>query len=127
MKRPLDLNGSSHIFLKIIVTFILLVPAALYLCGLLLGLAQVDAGIIPQLIGASLIAGGGVIGVWVMLIACEQIQDHLFDANYQRNRQHKLPVSEHIYECQYCGNRRVREDDRTCSVCGRMLEEARKH
>ncbi len=126
MKRPLDLNGSSHIFLKIIGTFILLVPAVLYLCGLLLGLAQVDVEIIPQLIGTSLIVGGGVIGVWVILIAYEQIQDHLFDAHYQRNLRHKLRVSEHVYECQYCGNRRMREDDRTCSVCGRTLEEAPK-
>lgn len=127
MKRPLDLNGSSHIFLKIIGTFVLLVPAALYLCGWLLGLAQVDAGIIPQLIGASLIVGGGVSGVWAVLIMYEQAQDHLFDAHYRHNRQHKLRVSEHIYECQYCGNRRVREDDRTCPVCGRTLEETQKH
>ncbi len=126
MKRPLDLNGSSHIFLKIIGTFILLVPAMLYLCGVLLGLAQVDVEIIPQLIGTSLIAGGGVIGVWVILIAYEQIQDHLFDAHYRRARRHKLRVSEYVYECQYCGNRRMREDDRTCSVCGRTLEEAPK-
>jgi hypothetical protein len=127
MKRPLNLNGSSYIFLRLIGALFILVPVALYLCGLLLSLGQVDSGIIPQLIGLSLIVGGGVVGVWVVLIVYEQIQDHPFDAHYRRTRHRKLLISEHVYECQYCGNRRVREDDCTCSVCGRALEAAPKH
>ncbi|MDA8217066.1 MAG: hypothetical protein M0Z94_05545 [Dehalococcoidales bacterium] len=70
----------------------------------------------------SLGLGAAILLGFLLLVVAEQIQDRLFDAAYRRNHHKRLPAADGYYECQYCGNRRVGEHERTCSVCGRKLD-----
>jgi hypothetical protein len=121
MRRILDLNQPGIVFAKIIGLFIVVIPALLYGISLLLHKVEITS-ILLRLIKISLAIGTLVLVVLLLLIIVEQIQDHRFDARYQKNRGKKLLLVNGNYECQYCGNRQVKEKDKTCQVCGRELK-----
>ena len=81
--------------------------------------------IVLRMIGARLkVFCGSLISptsVLLVLAVVEKVQDHTFDALYRRNTSKRLSAGMN-YECQYCGNRQVREYERACSVCGNPLE-----
>jgi uncharacterized paraquat-inducible protein A len=78
-----------------------------------------------SLIRISFVAGVVVSIAFLVLIVAEQIQDHAFDARYRKQQDQKVPLANGYYECQYCGNQRVRENDTACNVCGKVLVAAR--
>jgi len=99
------------------------IPAVLY-CALLL-LKQPEINIILRsMIQISFTIGATLFVILIGLIAVEQVQDHYFDVQYQKNRDRKLPLADGNYECQYCGNQKVKESDKTCRVCGKELKQA---
>ena len=120
MRRLLNLNQSSMIFVKLIGLFVFVIPSVLYLLSFLL-----NENSNPILIGAIRISveiGIAVMVVFLVLIVAEQIQDHWIDIQFQKDRDRKLPLADGKLECQYCGNQQVKENDKTCSVCGRVLK-----
>ncbi len=123
MRRLLDLNQPSVAFLKIIVLFVAVIPAILFLVAWLLDSIGVRVPAVQPAALASLVLGLIVLAILLGLIVLEQVQDHYFNAHYQRQRAHKLPLAEGNYECQYCGNRQVQAEDSTCAVCGTKLSE----
>lgn len=72
-----------------------------------------------SMIKISFLVGAFVFTVFLVLIVVEQVQDHYFNAQYQKQRSQKIRLANGYYECQYCGNQRVRENDKTCEVCGK--------
>jgi hypothetical protein len=120
MRRILNLNQPGAVFLKIIGLLFAVIPAGLSCALLLFNNAEV-AGTLHNLIRISFALGALALVILVMLIIMEQVQDHYLDVQYHKRRDHKLPLADGKYECQYCGNRAVREIDKTCSVCGRQL------
>ncbi len=121
MRRFIDLNQPSGLFVKVIGFFMVLLPAVLYGVVLLWSQAEALRTLLLSMIRISLAAGVLVLIVFIVLIAVEQIQDHYFDAQYRKQRSQKVALADGYYECQYCGNRRVRGSDNTCGVCGREL------
>jgi hypothetical protein len=125
MRRLLNLNQPSMMFVKVIGFFMVLIPAVLYGIVLLGSKTEILRTFLLSMIKVSLGVGGFVFVVFLILIVVEQIQDHYFDAQYQKQRSQKVLLANGYYECQYCGNPRVLENDKTCNVCGKEFVLAR--
>ena len=97
------------------------VPLALYGIYLVLGLWGIDASATLVVVKASLVIGGVLLGVFVILLAIEFAQDHYLDTYYRKRRQSRVKIPDGYFECQSCGHRRVRETDRSCPVCGKTF------
>lgn len=101
------------------------VPLALYGIYLVLGLWGIDASAALVVAKASLIIGGVLLGVFVILLAIELAQDRYLDAYYRKRKQSRARLPSGYYECQSCGHRSVREADRSCPVCSRTFMQDR--
>ena len=121
MRRILNLNQPSTVFVKIIGIFIVLIPAVLY-CAILLLNNTTIASMLLGVIKVSLAIGAFAAAILLILIIIEQIQDHYFDVHYQKNRSQKRLLANGNYECQYCGNQKLKESDKICLVCGKELK-----
>lgn len=119
MRRLVNLNQPSTMFLKVISFFVVLIPAVLY------GIVQVWSGterittLLLSMIKVSFVVGAFVSIVFLVLIVVEQIHDNYYNIQYQKQRNRKILLSNGYYECQYCGNQKVREHDKSCNVCGK--------
>lgn len=107
--------------LALIAILILATPLGLYLCYVLLGLFGIRARILLLAIITSIAAGGGLLIVLLALLAIEFAQDRRLDAHYHSLQNRKIQLSEGYYECPYCGYQKVREFEKTCTVCGKDL------
>jgi len=125
MRRLLNLNPSSIVFVKVIGFLIVILPAVLYGILLLGGRVGILRTILLSTIRVSFVAGTFVLVVFLVLIGVEQVQDHYFDAQYQKQRSQKILLANGYYECQYCGNQRVQQNHKTCEVCGKEFTSAR--
>lgn len=121
MRRILNLNESGIILVKIIALFAGAIPAILYLISLLLTEEQMTR-VLLRAIRVSFTIGIFIFIALLVLIIAEQIQDHFIDVRYQKNQHRKLSLGDGNYECQYCGNRKIKENDKTCGACGRELK-----
>lgn len=122
MRRILNLNQPSMVFVKIFGLFAVAIPAILYCILLLVSDAEILSTFLRRAIRVSFAIGILIFVVLLILIIAEQIQDRYIDGRYRKNRDRKLPLADGNYECQYCGNQKVKENDKTCWVCGRTLK-----
>ena len=86
MRRLLNLNQPGAIFVRLIGLFMVLIPAILYGIVLLWSGAGFVRTLMLSMIKVSFVVGGFVFIVFMILIVVEQIQDHVFDAQYQKQR-----------------------------------------
>ena len=126
MKRILDLNDYGVTSLLVVGFFLIILPAAFYAGSLLLGSENAIAPIFLDLAKISALAGAFLLAAFVILLTLEQVQDRIIFRQYLKNRQKRQPTAEGLYECQFCGYRRVREFDAVCPVCGKSLEREAK-
>jgi predicted membrane protein len=119
MRRLLNLNQSSMVFVKVIGFLVVLIPAILYSFVLIWNEIKIIKTLFWSMIKVSLVVGAFLFIVFLILIVLEQIQDHYFDDQYKKHRSQKVSLANGYYECQYCGNQRVGENDKTCNVCGK--------
>ncbi len=98
--------------------FLLVVPALLFIFG-----AQSYSPGIWLAIAFSIALGLVIYSLLLVLIVAEFVQDRWRDAFYARHRNIKLKISASDYECQNCGNRQIKMDDRMCPVCGQRFQE----
>ncbi len=80
---------------------------------------QLDALLIASSI--SFAVGIVLLVLFLLLLAVELIQDHWRDGQYLKTRNRKVKISAEFYECQFCGDRQVRESDKRCKSCGQDL------
>ena len=118
MRRLINLNQSGIVFVKIICLFGVMIPTALYII-LLWSRTETVRALLLSLIKGSFRIGALMFVIFLVAMVVEQIQDHYFDMQYQKQRGQKRLLVNGNYECQYCGNQKVRENDKACSVCGR--------
>jgi uncharacterized paraquat-inducible protein A len=126
MRRLLNLNQPSTMFLKVIVFFVVLLPAILYSIVLVWNETGTITTLLLSMINVSMGVGACVFIIFLILIVIEQIQDHYYDVRYQKQRSQKVVLANGHYECQYCGNQKVQENDKSCNVCGREFAVERK-
>ena len=55
---------------------------------------------------------------FVGLLTIELHQDKQMNKYFETQKNEKLKLGEGLYECQTCGNRTVKSEDKNCSVCG---------
>jgi uncharacterized paraquat-inducible protein A len=119
MRRLLNLNQPILVFVEVIGIFMVLIPAVLYGVMLLWNETGSARTLVLSIIKISFLLGAFLLIVFLALILAEQVQDHYYDVKYQEQRSQKVLLSNGYYECQYCGNQRVKENDKTCDVCGK--------
>lgn len=119
MRRFLNLNQSGMIFLKVIGFYMVLLPAVLYGIVLTWSGTGIIRTLLLSVINVSFVVGAFVFIAFLVLIVIEQIQDHYYDVRYQKQRSQKVLLGNGYYECQYCGNKKVRENDKSCNICGK--------
>lgn len=125
MRRLLNLNYPSRVFVEVIGLFLVLIPVVLYGVVLLWNETGTIRTLLVSLIKVSFLLGAFVLIVFLVLILAEQVQDRYFDAKYQKQRGQKVLLTNGYYECQYCGNQRVKENDQICDVCGKEFGSAK--
>ncbi len=69
----------------------------------------------------SMLAGGGVLILFGILLVIEFVQDRRADDRYRRSRRTKSRLADGRYECQSCGYRGLSETDRTCPACNQEV------
>jgi len=102
--------------------FIFVIPVFLYSAFLLLGLADILFVWALAAIKLSFAIGACLFVILLILVIVEQIQDYYIDTQYWKNREQKIRLADGNYECQYCGYRKIKEDDKICKICGRELK-----
>lgn len=63
-----------------------------------------------------------IVGMLIWLVI-EGFQDRYWNQHDLEERNRKIKIDSHFYECQNCGNRMVREKDLSCSHCGCQFKE----
>ena len=58
-------------------------------------------------------------GIW---LAIELHQDKRLNRYYDKHRNRMQKVGEGVYECQACGNRKLKQGDERCTVCGARFQ-----
>lgn len=108
--------------MKLIVLFVGIIPVVSYSILLLSKESEAQSVLLHRLIRVSFSIGAFIFVVFLILIIVEQIQDHWIDIQYQKHQNHKLPLANGSYECQFCGNQKLKENDKTCWMCGKALK-----
>ncbi len=122
MKRFLNLNSYGTRSLVVIGFFLIIVPGISYLGSQLVSTPYPMAQFLIALAKISALVGAILLAAFIILLALEQVQDGIIFRQYRKQRGKKLPISDGLYECQFCGCRTVREFDAICPVCGKRLE-----
>lgn len=71
-----------------------------------------------QIITVSLTLGILVFMALLVMVAIELKQDEKLNNYYTNNKNFKVKISDTFYECQYCGNQKVKKDEIYCMICG---------
>ena len=96
-------------------------PIGLYLCYRLLDLIGINGARLLIAIRISVAIGVVLLGLFVLLLLIESVQDRLLNAYYLKIKNRKLRLTGGYYECPYCGSQKLRADDRRCPVCYKDL------
>lgn len=90
------------------------VPILVYFLQVLLGQKYYFMILIKISVGVGVL----ILLSLAILLRIELKQDEKINTFYEKNKHTKIKISNGHYECQYCGSKKVREDELTCSVCG---------
>lgn len=107
--------------------------------GKILGIAMIFALVIPGAIRLVMLAyetallaicakislGSGIVITlsFFALLAIEFQQDKEQNLYYEAQKKVKLSLGNGKYECQSCGNKTVKANDKNCSICGILFED----
>ncbi|WP_143452718.1 hypothetical protein [Konateibacter massiliensis] len=67
-----------------------------------------------------------IIFFFSVLLAIEFHQDKKQNLYYETQKNVKLTLEDGLYECQSCGNRAVKAEDKNCSICGILFQNSGK-
>ena len=102
--------------------FVVVLPACFYLGDRILAWFGVQVGnLFKQGITISIALGLIILLSFLLLLLIEFIQDSYLEQQYFQKRNRKVRVTNKYFECQYCGNRQVRQEEISCLVCGKRL------
>ncbi len=59
----------------------------------------------------------------IVLLAIEFYQDKKQILSYEAQINEKISLGKGAYECQFCGNRLVKPEHKSCCICGRLFKE----
>jgi Ca2+/H+ antiporter len=94
--------------------FVLVIPAFLYI----LDMFAFRKDVLMYAIKASFTIGIVIILLFSIILFIELKQDKNINKKYNKEKYRKIEISKNIFECQYCGDRKVQEEDSYCKACG---------
>ena len=122
MKRVLNLNQFAGRWIALSVLLAIVIPGAL-IGGYYLILSNgYEWQLLLSVAGISALTGLFLLGILLILIVLEQIQDRTLYWHYLKTRSRRIRISEGRFECPYCGNCEVQEVDTSCAICGNKLD-----
>lgn len=63
-----------------------------------------------------------IIVFFIGLLSVEFHQDKRMDLYYETKKDEKMDLRNGLYECQACGNRAVKSEDKYCGICGILFK-----
>lgn len=111
--RKINSNGYGQKIIGCAAICLIVVPAICCFLCLVTKLAQF------QFIAKVSLALGVVILLFLfVLLKVEFHQDKKLNQYYHANVEIRLPLKNGFFECQNCGNRQVKPEQKSCAVCG---------
>lgn len=101
--------GSKVIFTGVILAFIIPVCIKIF---------HLRSNIFNMIFMISFAFGSVILIGFSILLVIELHQDKKMSRYYEKHKNQMLVISKNTYECQSCGNRQVRLNDESCSICG---------
>lgn len=112
MKKINSIWFGGTIF-KVAVNFAVTIPALFYIISLLFK----ETAWINIVIKISIAIGGVILLFLLLLIAFELRQDDKINNFHERRKNTKIQISHNNYECQNCGNQKLKAEDKFCPLC----------
>lgn len=116
--RKINSIGYGGKILSIAMIFALVIPGAMRLV-----LIVYDTAILSTCLKISLGIGIVITFSFCVLLAIEFHQDKKQNFYYETQKKVKLPLGNGMYECQSCGNKTVKANDKNCSICDILFED----
>ena len=121
MKWKLNLNEPGTKMLRWIGLFLIAIPVFLWGIASLLGSTHPWHGAIWRLLWISVLMGTAFLTVLFVLLIIEFVQDSHLDRAYHKKQGQRIRLENGLFECQYCGCQKVKENDRRCPACNKEL------
>lgn len=111
--KKINSNGYGSKILAAVIIPLIIVPSCLFCLHYFIDLPVfVSIGQISVAIGSTLAI------LFLSFLAVELKQDKRRNKFYADNKKIKLPIGNNRYECQFCGNMRLKARDTSCNICG---------
>lgn len=78
----------------------------------------IDLSVLILISRVSFIIGSTLAILFFIFLSIEWNQDKKRNKYYANNMKTKLPISNNRYECQFCGNTKLKASDTICNICG---------
>lgn len=112
MKKTNSIEYGGKLLMVVIIP-LMLIPIGLFCVYKMSGLS------VFLLICQISLAVGCLLAVLLFaFLVVELNQDKRINKFYAKNKRRKLPIGNNQYECQYCGNKRLKASDVSCNICG---------
>jgi hypothetical protein len=96
------------------IVFFIFIPLILFGIEKVLVIGNVLIPLIKISIGIGLF----ILAVFTGILIIELNQDKKLNSQYYNKRYSKIKLSDANYECQNCGNLKLKKDDKDCNLCG---------
>jgi uncharacterized paraquat-inducible protein A len=104
----------GSVILKSGLLFSLVIPLLLFIISKITGSLEYLS--LPIKLSSAI--GVSILLFLAILLAIELKQDKRINATYSKNKNTKIELPNGYYECQNCGNQKLRKDEKICPVCG---------
>lgn len=111
--KKINSIGYGHKILRSALICLIIIPSISYFLWKMTNKIQFQ--IVSK---ASVILGVIILLFLFVLLKIELYQDKKLDEYYRANAQSRLPLKNGLFECQICGNIRVKSGQKSCIVCG---------
>lgn len=111
--KKINSIGYGHKIIAISAIFLVVIPGISYLLSYLF---KVDGLVLISKV--SIVIGLLILLFLFLLLKIEFYQDKKLERYFEKNKNTRLLLHNDLYECQACGNRKVKQEQKRCDICG---------
>ncbi|WP_312368841.1 hypothetical protein [Lachnoclostridium sp.] len=115
--KKINSIGYGHKIISISAVFLVVIPGISYLFSYLLKVAG-----LLHISKVSIAIGLLILLFLFLLLKIEFHQDKKLERYFENNKNTRLLLHNGFYECQACGNRNVKQEQKRCDVCGSLFK-----
>lgn len=120
--RKINSIGYGHKIINSAAILLIVVPAVCYL------LSAVTKQLQFHLLAKISVALGFLVLLFLfVLLKVELFQDKKINECFKANRHIRILLKNGLYECQACGNNQVKQEEKSCKVCGMNFSNWSEH